>query len=94
MLYCLALLFSCVAAGLTGPVVQTDQRLVESDQRLMENDQRLVETDQRLVENDQRLVETDQRLVETTPPGLLQGALGAVLPSRSVVSMKDVISDQ
>ena len=80
MLYCLALLFSCVAAGLTGPVVQTDQRLVESDQRLMENDQ--------------RLVETDQRLVETTPPGLLQGALGAVLPSRSVVSMKDVISDQ
>ena len=80
MLYCLALLFSCVAAGLTGPVVQTDQRLVESDQRL--------------VENDQRLVETDQRLVETTPPGLLQGALGAVLPSRSVVSMKDVISDQ
>ena len=80
MLYCLALLLSCVAAGLTGPVVQTDQRFLESDQRL--------------VENDQRLVETDQRLVETTPPGLLQGALGAVLPSRSVVSMKDVISDQ
>ena len=51
MFCCLTLLLSCAVAGLTLPVV-----------------------------------ETDQRLVETNPPGLLQGALGAVLPSRYICS--------